>query len=97
MITYRERHVFIFRLFGLLLVGLALSGIADTEGAWAGNWNKTNNETKASYEFITIEGQIPLTRKYDLTPTKSDILLTDINTYEYPNWLDSIKNNKVKM
>ena len=85
-----------FRLFGLLLVGWVLSGIADTEGAWAGNWNKTNNETKAPYEFITIEGQIPLTRKYDLTPTKSDILLTDINTYEYPNCLDSIKNNKHK-
>jgi hypothetical protein len=59
--------------------------------AWAGNWNKTNNETQAAYEFIKIEGQIPLTRKYDLMPTKSDILLTDTSTYEYPNCLDSIK------
>jgi len=73
-----------FRLFGLSLVGLVLAGIADTEGAWAGNWNKSNNQTKAPYEFIEIEGQIPLTRTYDLTPTKSDILLTNVGSYEYP-------------
>ena len=83
-----------FRLFGLLLVGWVLSGIADTEGARAGNWNKTNKETKAPYEFIAIEGQIPLTRTYDLTPTKSDILLTDTGIYKYPNCEDSIKGNK---
>ncbi len=83
-----------FRLFGSLLVGLVLAGIADIEGAWAGNWNKSNNETKAPYEFIEIEGQIPLTRTYDLTPTKSDILLTDTGIYKYPNCGDSIKNNK---
>ena len=41
-----------FRLFGLFLAGLVLAGIADTEGAWAGNWNKSNNQTKAPYEFI---------------------------------------------
>jgi len=85
-----------FRLFGLLLVGLVLAGIADNEGAWAGNWNKSNNQSKAPYEFIEIEGQIPLTRTYDLTPTKSDILLTDTGIYKYPNCVDSIKNNKHK-
>ena len=83
-----------FRLFGLSLVGLMLAGIADTEGAWAGNWNKSNNQTKAPYEFIEVEGQIPLTRTYDLTPTKSDILLTNVGSYEYPNCKDSIKGNK---
>tara|TARA_Y100001970_G_scaffold185348_1_gene225439 strand:- start:1457 stop:2932 length:1476 start_codon:yes stop_codon:yes gene_type:complete len=62
-------------------------GSTDTEGSWAG-------KTKAPYEFITIEGQIPLTRKYDLTPTKSDILLTDTRIYEYPHCEDSIKSNK---
>ena len=83
-----------FRLFGSLLVGLVLAGIADTKGAWAGNWNKSINETKAPYEFIEIDGQIPLSRTYDLTPTKSDILLTDTGIYKYPNCGDSIKNNK---
>ena len=83
-----------FRLSGVLLFGWVLSGIADNEGAWAGNWSKSNNQTKVPYEFIEIEGQIPLTRTYDLTPTKSDILLTDTGIYKYPNCGDSIKNNK---
>ena len=83
-----------FRLFGLLLVGWVLSGIADTEGARAGNWNKSNKETKAPYEFIEIDGRIPLTREYDLIPTKSDILLTNTGSYEYPNCTSSIKGNK---
>ena len=83
-----------FRLSGVLLFGWVLSGIADNEGAWAGNWSKSNNQTKVPYEFIEIEGQIPLTRTYDLTPTKSDILLTDTGIYKYPNCEDSKKGNK---
>jgi len=76
-----------------VLIALLLS-LAIPASAWAGNWNKSNKETNAPYAFIEIEGQIPLTRTYDLTPTKSDILLTDTGIYKYPNCEDSIKNNK---
>ena len=38
-----------------VLITLVLS-LTVSVSAWAGNWNKT----KAPYEFIEIDGQIPL-------------------------------------
>ena len=64
--------------------------------AWAKNWNVSNKESKSPYDFIYIDGQIPLTKKYELKPEKGDILLTDTERYFYRNCADSIKNNKSK-
>ncbi len=77
----------IFTLVGLML----LSPVANAAVKWN---NPSSSGNKVPYKFIELEGQIPLEREHELFPTQSDVLLTNTDQFEYPNCIDSIKNNR---
>ena len=87
------------RCFGLSFVCLFVSALFASSNVLAGNWNSSSGASgiehgnKSSYQIIEFKGQIPLMQRHSLSPTQSDLLITNTKKFDYPNCIGSIKNN----
>ena len=87
------------RCFGLSFVCLFVSALFASSNVLAGNWNSSSGASgiehgnKSSYQIIEFKGQIPLMQRHSLSPTQSDLLITNTKKFDYPNCSGSIKNN----
>ena len=79
------------KLASISMAFILVSPVADAAVKWN---DPSSSGNKVPYKFIELEGQIPLEREYELFPTNSDVLLTDTHQFEYPNCIESIKNNR---